>query len=93
MADVDSAQEKQSISRYRGSIHTGTPSEGGRSSLMTGSVGPPAILFASPVIKIDDTSVLHPVFPTKIRRGIHSINDGRRKDVSSSIRTFNGDNR
>ena len=53
MADVDSLQDEQSMSRYRGSIHTGTPSEGGRSSLMTGSVGPPAILFASPVIKSD----------------------------------------
>ena len=65
MADVDSEQNEQSMSRYRGSIHTGTPSEGGRSSLMTGSVGPPAILFASLVIKIDDTSVLHPFFPQK----------------------------
>ena len=27
---------------------------------MTGSIGPPAIMFASPVIKIDDISVLHP---------------------------------
>ena len=29
MADVDSVQNEQSMSRYRGSIHTGTPSEGG----------------------------------------------------------------
>ena len=69
MADVDSAQDEQSMSRYRGSIHTGTPSEGGRSSPLTGSVGPPVILFSSPVIKIDDTSVLHPFFQQKSDAG------------------------
>ena len=59
LADADSAQDEQSMSRYRGSIHTGTPSEGGRSSPLTGSVGPPVIPFAASVIRIDDTSVLH----------------------------------
>ena len=63
MADVDYAQDEQSMLRYRGSIHTSTLSEGGRSSPLTCSVGPPAIMFASPVIKIDDTSVLHPFSP------------------------------
>ena len=32
LADVDSAQDEQSMSRHRGSIHAGTRSEGGRSS-------------------------------------------------------------
>ena len=68
MVDVDSVQDGQSMSRDRGSRHTGTPS-GGRSSPLTGSVGPPAILFASPVIKIDDTSVLHPFFPQQSDAG------------------------
>ena len=59
LADVDSAQDEQSMSRHRGSIHTSTPSEGGRSSPLTGSVGPPAIPFATSAITIDDTSVFH----------------------------------
>ena len=63
MADVDFEQNEQSMLRYRGSILTGTRSEGGRSSLRTGSAGPPEILFASPVVRIDDTSILHPYFP------------------------------
>ena len=59
LVDVDSAQDEQSMSRHRGSIHTSTPSEGGRSSPLTGSVGPPAIPFATSAITIDDTSVFH----------------------------------
>ena len=69
MADVDSEHNEQSMLRYRGSIQTGTRSEGARSSLRTGSAGPPAILFASPVVRIDDTSVLHPYFPHKSDAG------------------------
>ena len=65
LADVDSAQDEQSMSRHRGSIHISTPSEGGRSSPLTGSVGPPAIPFATSAIRINDTSVLHPFFPQK----------------------------
>ena len=53
------------MSRHRGSIHTSTSSEGGRSSLLTVSVGPPVIPFATSAIRIDDTSVLHPFFPPK----------------------------
>ena len=69
LADVDSAQDEQSMSRHRGSIHTSTPSESGRSSPRTGSVGPPAIPFATSAIRIDDTSVLHPFFPHKSDAG------------------------
>ena len=32
-------------------------------------MGPPAILFTSPVVRIDDTSVLHPYFPQKSDAG------------------------
>ena len=69
MAHVDSEQNEQSMLRYRGSIRTSTRSEGGQSSLRTGSAGPPAILFASPVVRIDGTSVLHPYFPQKSDAG------------------------
>ena len=69
MADVDSEWNEQSMLQYRGSIRTSTHSEGGRSSLRTGSADPPAILFASPVVRIDDTSVLHPYFPHKSDTG------------------------
>ena len=69
MADVDSEHNEHSMLRCRGSIQTGTRSEGGRSSLRTGSAGPPAILFTSPVVRIDDTSVLHPYFPQKSDTG------------------------
>ena len=62
---MDSAQDEQSMSRHRGSIHTSTPSEGGRSSPLTDSADPPAIPFATSAIKIDDTSVLHPFSPQK----------------------------
>ena len=55
--------------RYGGIIQTNTRSEGGQSSLRSGSAGPPAILFASPVVRIDDTSVLHPYFPQKSDAG------------------------
>ena len=40
-----------------------------QSSLMSGSASPPAILFAPPVVRIDDTSVLHPYFPHKSDAG------------------------
>ena len=63
MADVDS------MIQYRGSIQISTHSEGGRSPLRTGSADPPAILFASPVVRIDDTSILHPYFPQKSEAG------------------------
>ena len=63
-------QNEQSMLRYRESIQTSTHLEGGRSSLRTGSVHPPAILFASPVLRIDDTSVLHPYFPQKSDAGL-----------------------
>ena len=69
MAEVDSEQNEQSMLRYSGSIQTGTRSEGGRGSLRTGSAGPPAISFASPVVRIYDTSVLHPYFPHKSDAG------------------------
>ena len=70
LADVDYAQDEQSVSRHRGSIHASIPSEGGRSSPLTGSVGPPAIPFATTAIRMDDT-----VFSTKIGCGTHSVND------------------
>ena len=69
LADVDSAQDEQSMSRHRGSIHARKPSEGGRNSPLTGSVGPPAISFATSAIRMDDTSVLHPFFPQKSDAG------------------------
>ena len=69
MADVDSEQNEQSMIQYRGSIQTSTHSEGGRSSLKTGSADPPAILFASPAVRIDDTSILHPYFQQKSDAG------------------------
>ena len=75
LADVDSAQDEQLLSRHRGSIHTSTPSEGGQSSPLTGSVGPPVILFATSAIRIDDTSVLHPFFPQKSDAGPVLVND------------------
>ena len=63
---------------------------------LTGSVGPPVILFASPVIKIDDTSVLHPFFPQKSDAGPirlmtidHAFNyrmDVLRNGVKSALR-------
>ena len=62
LADVDSAQDERSMSRRSGSIHASIPSEGGQSSPQTGSVSPPAIPFATTAIRMDDTSVLHPVF-------------------------------
>ena len=55
--------------RYRGSIRTNTRSEVDQSSLRTGSANQPAILFAPPVVRIDDTSVLHPYFPQKSDAG------------------------
>ena len=55
--------------RYRGSIRTYTRSEGDQSSLRSGSASQPAILFAPPVVRIDDTSVLHPYFPQKSDAG------------------------
>ena len=58
LADVDSALDEQSMSRHRGSIHASIPSEGGRNSPLTGSVGPPAIPFATTAIRTEDTSVL-----------------------------------
>ena len=67
MADVDSEQNEQSMFRYRGSIRINTRSD--QSSLRTGSANQPAILFAPPVIRIDNTSVLHPYFPKKSDTG------------------------
>ena len=49
--------------------YTSTHVEGGRSSLKTGSADPPAILFASPVVRIDNTSILHPYFLHKSDAG------------------------
>ena len=69
MADVDSEQNEQSMLRYTGSIRTNTRSEGDQSSLRAGSANQPAILFAPPVVRIDDTSVLHPYFPKKSDAG------------------------
>ena len=67
LADVDSAQDEQSMSRHRESIHASMLSEGGRSSPLTGSVAPPAIPFATTAIKMDNTSVIHPFFPQMMR--------------------------
>ena len=53
VADVDSTQNGQSMSRRSESIHASMPSEGGRSSPLTGSVGPPAGLFATTAIRMD----------------------------------------
>ena len=69
MADVDSEQNEQSMLRYRGSIRTNTRSEVDQSSLRTGSANQPAILFAPPVVRIDNTSVLHPYFSQKSDAG------------------------
>ena len=69
LADVDSAQVEQSMSRYMGSIHASIPSEGGRSLPLTGSAGPPAIPFATTAIRMDDTGVLHPFCPQKSDAG------------------------
>ena len=71
MADVDSEQNEQSMLRYRGRIRTNTRSEGDQSSLRSGSASQPAILFTPTVVRIDDTSVLHPYF-SEIRRGTRS---------------------
>ena len=60
LADVDSTRNGESMSRRSESIHASMPSEGGRSSPLTGSVGPLAILFATTAIRMDDTSILHP---------------------------------
>ena len=67
LADVDYTRNGQSMSRRSDSIHANMPSEGGRSSPLTGSVGPPTILFATTAIRMDDTSILHPFFPQKNR--------------------------
>ena len=69
MADVDSEQNEQSMLWYRGSIRTNTRSDGDQSSLRSGSANQPAILFTPPVVRIDDTSVLHPYFPHKSDAG------------------------
>ena len=69
LADVDSTRNRQSMSRRSESIHASMPSEGGRSSPLTGSVGPPAIPFATTAIRMDDTSILHPFFPQKSDAG------------------------
>ena len=50
---MDSAQDEWSLSRHRESIHDGTLSEDGRSSPLTGSVGAPAIPFATSANRID----------------------------------------
>ena len=54
MADEDSAQDEQSMSRHRASIHTGTPSEDDRSSPLTPNRGDMIITKTLPV------SVRHP---------------------------------
>ena len=69
LADVDSTQNGQSMSQRSESIHASMPSEGGRSSPLAGSVGPPASLFATTAIRMDDTSILHPFFPQKSDAG------------------------
>ena len=69
MADVDSEQNEQSMLRYRGSIRTNTRSEVDQSLLRTGSPNQPAILFGPPVVRIDNTSVLHPYFAQKSNAG------------------------
>ena len=56
-----------SMSRHSESIHTSMPSEGGRSSSLTGLVGPPAILFGTTAIRMDNTTILPPFFPQKNR--------------------------
>ena len=55
--------------RYRGSIRTYTRSEGDQSSLRSGSASQPAILFAPPVVRIDDTSVAVEVLGVRTRVG------------------------
>ena len=45
------------------------PSEGGRRSLLTDSVVPEAIPFATTAIRMDDTSTLHPFSPHKSDAG------------------------
>ena len=69
LADVDSTQNGQSMSRHSESMHASMPSEGGRSSPLTGSVGPPVSLFATTAIQMVDTSILHPFFPQKSDAG------------------------
>ena len=87
LADVDSAQDEQSMSRHRGSIYTSTPSEGGRSLPLTDSVDPPAI--ATSAIKIDDTSILHPFSPIRLMTIAHAFNYRMavlRNGVKSAVR-------
>ena len=96
LADVDSAHDEQSMSWHRGSIHTSTPSEGGRTSPLTDSGDPPAIPFATSAIKIDYTSVLHPFSPQKSDSGpirlmtiVHAFNYRMavlRNGVKSAVR-------
>ena len=69
LADVDSTRNGQSMSRCSESIHASMPSEGGRSSPLTGWLVPPAILFATTAIRMDDTSILHPFLPQKSDAG------------------------
>ena len=69
LADVDSLNNGQSMSRHSESKHASTPSEGGGRSPLTGSVGPAAIPFATGAIRMDDTSILHPFFPQKADAG------------------------
>ena len=69
LGDVDSTQNGQSMSRRSESINASMPSEGCQSSPLTGSVGPPAILFATTAVRVDDTSILHPFFPQKSYAG------------------------
>ena len=69
LADVDYVRNGRSMSRHSESKHTSMPSEGGRRSLLTDSLGPEAIPFATTVIRVNDTSTLHPFFPHKSYAG------------------------
>ena len=57
------------MSRHSESKPTSMPSEGGRRSLLTDSVVPEAIPFATTAIRVNDTSTLHPFVPHKSDAG------------------------
>ena len=94
LADVDSTQN--GLCCGAGKVYMQVcPSEGGRSSPLTGSVGPPASLFATTAIRVEDTSILHPFFPQQSDAGpvrlmtiAHSFNykmAGLRNGVKSAV--------